>query len=341
MPRRTPRRWKSLAWIAAIGGAALFVWTVRAAGTDTVFEGVKRLGAGFIGVLLLGGARHLCRAAAWRMSIEPPDRLSLGGAFTVFLAGDALGNITPFGFLISEPSKILLARKRISLTAAISALTIENLFYCSSVVLTLVAGTAALLGLFRVQGPLRAAGLLTLAVAVGLSGLAGWVGVTRRRVMSRVLDRLIARNVGRSYFEPRRVHVAEIEDRIYGFVGRRPGRVLPIALLELAYHAAGVAEIWFALTLITGTSPGPLAAFVLEYINRAITIAFQFVPMWLGVDEAGTGLVAHALGLGSAAGVSLALVRKARIAVWTTLGIVLLVREGISLKAAAEETLTI
>jgi hypothetical protein len=75
------------------------------------------------------------------------------------------------------------------------------------------------------------------------------------------------------------------------------------------------------VTLVTGERIALVTAFVLEFINRAITIAFQFVPMWLGVDEAGTGAVASALQLGGAAGVGLALVRKARMMVWTGLGL--------------------
>jgi len=47
--------------------------------------------------------------------------------------------------------------------------------------------------------------------------------------------------------------------------------------------------------------------------------------MWLGVDEAGTGVVTTALHLGAAAGIGLALVRKARIVVWTGLGLGLFV----------------
>ncbi len=50
-------------------------------------------------------------------------------------------------------------------------------------------------------------------------------------------------------------------------------------------------EIWVTLALIAGEPIGFITAFVLEVVNRTITIAFQFVPMWLGVDEAGTGAV--------------------------------------------------
>ena len=75
------------------------------------------------------------------------------------------------------------------------------------------------------------------------------------------------------------------------------------------------------LRLITGQPPSLLAAFVLESANRTITVAFQFVPMWLGVDEAGTGLIAAAIGISPAAGVTLALARKGRIVLWTAVGL--------------------
>ena len=60
--------------------------------------------------------------------------------------------------------------------------------------------------------------------------------------------------------------------------------------------------------------------------------------MWLGVDEAGTSLATNVLGLGPAAGVSLALARKARVAVWTVIGIALLLHRGLSVRTAAHET---
>lgn len=337
--RRSPHGWKALAGVVAtIGGAWLLVWTVRTAGAGLVFDAVRRLGAGFIVVLMLSGARYVLRAVAWRCAVEPPDRLQMGTALACFLAGDALGNVTPLGLVLSEPSKILLLGRRIQPKASISALTVENLLYSGSVVVMLAAGTAALLLSFDVQEPLRAASFATLVCAIAVAVAAGWIVTTRRHLVSRLLDCLIAWNIGRHYLLSRREHVTDIEDRIYGFARRRPGRVLQIAALEIAYQAAAVAEIWVALTLMTGTPPRLLTAFVLEYVNRTITIAFQFVPMWLGVDEAGTGLVAGALSLGSATGVSLALVRKARLTVWTILGIVLLIRQGVSLKAAIEQT---
>src|SRR4029077_7983339 len=118
-----------------------------------------------------------------------------------------------------------------------------------------------------------------------------------------------------------RADVAAIEDQVFGFTARHPGRLPPLLTLEAADHTAAVLAVWLTLALVNGGSIGFVTAFVLEFVNRTITIAFQFVPMWLGVDEAGTGLVTTALHLGAAAGIGLALVRKARVVVWTGLGL--------------------
>jgi len=61
------------------------------------------------------------------------------------------------------------------------------------------------------------------------------------------------------------------------------------------------------------------------------------VPLRLGVDEAGTALVTRALGLGTATGVTLALVRKARVLVWVVCGLLLLVRRGLSVRRVLQD----
>ena len=55
-----------------------------------------------------------------------------------------------------------------------------------------------------------------------------------------------------------------------------------------------------------------------------IQVVFKFVPLRLGVDEAGTAVFTQVLGLGSQTGVTLAIVRKARVLFWTAAGAVLL-----------------
>ena len=331
------RRRQGAAALATVCGAALLVWAIRAAGADAVVGGVRRLGGGFVVVFALGGIRHLVRTVAWMLCFDRRDRPGLAEAFSAYLSGDSLGNVTPFGFLISEPAKVLLIRRSVAPPLAIPALAIENILASATVVLMLIAGSAALLLLFPVPPAVRIAALATVAAAVA-AGIVGIVVVTKRIPLAATLARVLVRlRIGTRWLEPRLDHVEQIESRILNFASTHQGVVLPILGLELSYHAAGVLEIWYALTAITGSAPSLLTAFVLEYVNRTITVAFQFVPMWLGVDEAGTGVVTATLGMGPAVGVTLAIVRKARVVAWTAIGITLLLRRGMSVTSTVRE----
>ena len=319
--------------LGAIAGASLFVWSIRAAGARVVLEHVSRLGAGFIAVLLLGGIRQFIRATAWRCCLESCNRLPLGVAFLACVAGDSLGNVTPFGLLISEPSKIVLTRRYLSPTESAAALAVENLLYSATVVGLLLSGTAAMLSSFSVAAPLRVASLSILAgtVALAIGGL--WVLRSRSPLLSRLGRAAVRRNVARRYLERRVSQVEEVERRVFDFAGRHRQKILFVLGLEIVFHAAAVAETWLVLSMITGTPAPILVAFVLEYVNRCITTGFQFVPMWIGVDEAGTGLAATVLQLGSATGVSLALTRKGRTLIWTAVGMCVLAQKGVSVRS--------
>ena len=292
----TNGRVRAVAVAAGAAGAALFVWSLKTVGVGAVADAIERLGAGFLIVVALGGLRHLVRASAWRLCFEDPRALPLAWSVAAYLSGDAVGNVTPFGLLASEPSKIVLLRERVATADAIPALVLENLFYGASVVVMLVAGTATLLLAFETTAQMKWAAFVVVAAVAASSG----GGALAARAWPRFAAPLTR------------------------FISLHRERLWRIAIFEAAYHACAVLEIWIALAFIAGKPPAMLIAFVLECVNRIITIAFQFVPMWLGVDEAGTGLVTNALGLTGATGVALALARKARVAVWTAIGLALL-----------------
>jgi hypothetical protein len=174
----------------------------------------------------------------------------------------------------------------------------------------LIAGTAALLSLFPVTAGVRTASVVSATLAAFAAAAAGFIVVTKRRWLSG--------GMSAARFDPTAIRA--VEDQVFGFAAAHRRRLAPIALIELGYQAAAVAEIWIVLRAI-GAPSSLAAAFVLECVNRVVTVAFQFVPMWIGVDEAGTGLMTTVLGAGAAAGVTLALVRKARIVAWTAAGL--------------------
>jgi hypothetical protein len=59
-------------------------------------------------------------------------------------------------------------------------------------------------------------------------------------------------------------------------------------------------------------------------------VAFKFIPLQMGVGEAGTAFLTDVLGLGTTLGTTLGLVRKIRMLCWIAVGTILLVRRGLT-----------
>lgn len=328
-----PRRRLSLLGVAsAIAGLVLFALTLYETGTTPVVEGIRRVGAGFVVVVVLAGLRFLVRAWAWVLCTDAgAGRLTLADTMPALLAGDALGNLTPLGLFASEPAKAAFVRHRVSLMHGLAGVALENLFYTFSVAVVIAAGTAALLFLFDVPPVLRQASLLALAMVVAVVVAGTIVLAWQVKVVSRTLSWLERRRVGPAGLHARLEKVRALEDTIYGFTGRHAARLPGIFTLEAAFHVLGVAEVWFVLWLLVDSSAVTwLSTFVLESVNRTITVVFKFVPLRLGVDEVGTELLTRTLGLPVGLGVTMAIVRKARMLFWAGVGVAILARRGLT-----------
>lgn len=301
---------------AAIAGLALLVWQVHVVGLDRIGQGFIAVGYGFIGILVLSGLRFVVRAVAW--STLMGGEIGTRQAITAVVGGDAVGTLTPFRLLASEPAKALLLGSQVVTARALAALVAENVFYSASVALVIMAGTAAMLVAFAVPDEVRWLGWISLALMAVLLLLVLIVIWRRPAIVSRGLGGLpglrpdnIERLISR---------VRDFETSTYTFVAGHPTRLLAVAACEGAFHAFSFGETYLTLWLLTGAS-SPLAAFVLDTVNRVINVAFMMVPLRVGVAETGTGLVADAIGVGQPIGVTLALVGKVRVLAWALVGL--------------------
>ena len=300
---------------------------------------MRSVGWGFLVILALSGGRILARAQAWSLCTEGPQPLRLRDTFPAFVTGDALGNLTPLGLFASETTKTMYVRHRVPIMTAVSGLMIENLIYTLTVGLMISAGAAALLLSFTVSRPLQ---VLSVAALAGMSlGLVatGWILSREVRVLSGLIDWLDRHALAPGRLAHRLEKLRVLEDRVYGFHRRHPDRLLPVLALEGAYHAAGVVEIYVTLAWLA-VPPTIIVAFILETFNRLTQAVFKFVPMRLGVDEAGSGLLMTVLGYTSAVGVTLAIVRKVRMLCWTLVGVLLLARRGLGTAVPYERRAT-
>jgi len=218
----------------------------------------------------------------------------------------------------------------------LSGLAIENIFYSLSVALFIFVGTATLLLTFSMPKALRYASVGALVVTLIIAPLVFFIVRQQWKFFSGTLGFLANRGIARNWMNKMVPRAETLEERIYGFYERNRTSFLTIFGLEFAFHLAGVLEIYTTLYYISPIKPTLLTAFILESVNRIINVTFKFVPLRTGVDEAGTGMLSKVLGLTTAIGVTLAIVRKGRDLVWSAIGVVLILKRGFSLSAVQE-----
>lgn len=308
--------------VTALLGLALLIWIVASVGAVAIAADIRQVGWGLALIVALGGLRFFARAIAWRAALEPGLTLTLADACSAVVCGDAVGNITPLGPIVGEPAKAAFVRDRVALGPAVAALAVENVLYTLSAAAMIAAGMAALMFRFQLPAAMEAIGRTAVFATVVLFVLALWLLWRQPAPISRAFS-----------LAPRMQRHADtirnLEAQIYSFAARRPAAAAAVAAAEAAFHALGVLELYLTLWFLYGHAPSLLTAFILETTNRLIIVVFKFVPLRLGVDEAGTALFTQVLGLGPNTGVAIAIIRKARVLFWTAAAGVLMTGRGV------------
>jgi hypothetical protein len=309
--------------LATVGGLVLLAWQINALGLGRVVEHLANVGLpGFAAIIAVSGCRLTLRALAWRSIIVNPPPLRRALAATI--SGDAIGNLTPLSLLASEPAKAMYLGGRTDGARVFAALAAENFFYSISVAIYVIAGTAAMLLWFgNLPERIRIAGAIILAAMATVLVVATWLAWRRPRMLTTLVSRVPWQRARRFAGT-----LHEFETRVYGTAGHPEARLGRLLACETAFHLFSYLEVLLTLWLLTGVAH-PLQAFILDTVNRVVNVAFRWVPMRIGVDEAAAEPVARAIGMADAVGVATALVRKVRVGFWTLVGISLLAKKGL------------
>ncbi len=324
-------RLKVIGILMTVGGIGLFAYFIYAVGFYEIYDGVIRFGVvGFAVILLVYFFRICVRAYAWKLSVNEPYSLGVRDTIPAVLIGEALSSTIPLGIVISGTSKAVAVRKHIPLVGGLSSVATENLFYSLVTGIFLILGAVILLSAFVINESLVAT-LAFLLASVSILLVLGILMVIRQwHFASEACEWIYRRGHLQKVLENGRLDVRLFENLIYNFYRRHPRRFMPICLLEAAYHLLGIAEGWYILNRLTNAHPSLLTAFLLESVSRFVTIVFKLIPFVIGVDEAGAQFIGRTVALGAGVGVTIAIIRKGRILFWTAVGLLLIIKRGIS-----------
>jgi hypothetical protein len=297
--------------VAAAAGAILFIVAIRDVGWAEVAAGTRRIGWGLLPILGLAGLRFVLRAEAWRRCMPPDVRLTLRQAWAAYLAGDAIGNMTPLGLIASEPTKVFLTRHRLATRQAASSLALDVFVYSTSVVAMIAIGLAALLTTLPLPGGWQA-GVIAAILLLAAGAAVAW------------------RMVGGTWEEGRgprprwRARLASMRESVLAFSAGHPAGLWRVFAMHALFHVCALLEVYATLWWLMPAAPTVSQALIFSALDRVIIVLFKFVPFRIGVDEASSGGMAALLGWPTAVGVTLAIVKKVRSLAWTGVGLLLI-----------------
>ncbi|HEY7181077.1 MAG TPA: lysylphosphatidylglycerol synthase domain-containing protein [Blastocatellia bacterium] len=320
-------RSRLLAVISALTGGALFIYVIKQTGLSEIASNLRAVGAGFLLILAVSSVRYLSRSLAWLRCMNPEERgVGFWALWRARLAGEAVGDLT-FGPVVAEPMRLIALGDKLSLSSGISSLAVENIAYAVSSCLMVMAGMAAALASFGLNESMRTAAGATLAVVFALVAAPVVIISRRWKIGSNLLSALtglVARDEKkRNRIESKIDRLRGLEDYVFDFYAKRPRDFFILIFCHAAFHLAGALEIYLTLRLM-GLGVNFVAAGAFEAVNRAINMAFTFVPALVGVDEVGTGTLVRAAGFDFDHGVTLALIRKIRMFFWIGIGLIFL-----------------
>lgn len=291
--------------IAAVLGAALLVVLVVGEGGTSVLKASAAVGWGIVPVSLFECVPLALKAQAWSLLIPSREARGHRDLLLARWIRQSVSQLLPVaqvgGDLVG--ARVLWLRG-VSGTVAGAATVVDLTLGASSQVLFTLLGVLALAAVADAGDLVEPVLWASVALLLGLGGFValqtrGLFGVFARRAhtLSHGFVALVG-SAERLDAEVRRLYAD----------GRRLGRN---ACWQFLAQLAGTGEV-LLICLFLGIAMGPVEAFVLQSLSRGIRSAAFMVPAGLGVQEGGIMLLTAALGFDAGAGLTLALVKRAR-----------------------------
>lgn len=249
-------------------------------------------------------------------------KVSLAKLYAIRLAGEAINNVTPSGGLVGEPLKAYLLRRHgVPTGAAVASVVVAKTALVTGQIFFTLLGLvcfAHLLGLLRARalwlaGAWAAGALVVAAIIAGQSARL-LVRLARSLRVLRLRPRLQSRIERRA---------AEIDHILAEFYRKDHRGFVFVVAYHLVAWFVGVGEVLLLFWLM-GVRCTWEQALVVESLTQAtMALGSVVLPGGLGVHELGGALLCRLLGLGEAAGMALALLKRVRELVFSVLGFLL------------------
>lgn len=339
MSRPTWARWVTR--ISLVLGIVALVLTIRDTGLVQIGTYFKRIGWGWVAVVILEIAITALDASAIRAFLSPDhDKVGLGSALLSQLAGRAVNAVTPSGNL-GEAVKVSVLVEHVSQSRAVATILLYNVVGFTVELVTVGIAALVMAGFLPMPAALRwglvGGGVLVLGLGLAIYALVRrGVLVSAARLAARIPVPGLARVRGwlwklarpsRYLLAPERLarwepRLRSVDDKMKLIEGaRRRDRHLGIALVALSRLTSMTLSFLLLIAMGETLTVGLVAAITVG--SFFIYMASTLVPMGIGINEGGYTQMLRVLGENPARGTALILARRVALILYAAIGLVL------------------
>ena len=311
-------------WLVAVLGIALLTYLISRTGPRALWTNVRAVGYGLIAVIALGGLTHLVKTAAWRKTFTCDiSHLSWPRSFGMRLVSEAIGQFGIAGKIVGEGTRVSLLGSAVPIVNGIAAAALDTGFYVvTSVSVAIVALVISLViaplpAGFRLYAFLFAGASTAMLIGLAVGFAKGW------RLLGPSFQALGRLPGCKDWVSRRQPTIDATELNMLNFHRDAPKAFWSALGLNFLAHGLALSEIYVILRCLT---PGAtmLGALVLEGLTKLINGIGVINPGNVGTYEAGNILITKMFGVSAAAGLTLALCRRARALFWAAIGVICL-----------------
>jgi phosphatidylglycerophosphate synthase len=311
--------------LGAILGILLFVYLIHRAGPAKLVASMLALGWGLALVIAWGGVAHILKTWAWRLTLlDGKHQVSFARMLGLRLSSEAVGQFGGLAQLFGDGLRVSLLGPGIPLSHGIASVTIDRAFFVVSAAIVSFLGISAVMIVLPLP---RKVVLYAIVFACFLLGfvLLSAIAIKKRWPLFSGTGEVLGQiRYLRPLVDRKRALIHSVEETLFDFYHRTPKAFWASLLLNFAYHAAAIFEVYLIVRLM-GTTLTLFGALAIEALTKLVNIAGTFNPGNIGTYEGGNMLITKMFGLTATAGLTLAFVRRLRALFWSGVGILCLI----------------
>lgn len=311
---------RALHYLAAVLGIGLLIVLVLRTGTATVIHQARTIGWGFVLILILGGVGHLIKTWAWRLTFGCEiGNVSFARTFGLRLISEAIAILGLPGQVIGEAARVSLLGSDVPIAKRISSATLDRGLLIVTSAIVMVVGMISALLLLPLSRNWRLYTLLFAFSSALVLVLSAVAVLNRYPIFSRS-----ALAIGRlkwidRWLTDKQSVIQSAEKHFFDFYHETPRAFWQSLALNIAWHGTAISEVYTLLHMM-GSRSGLLVVLVVEALTKFVNVVGAVNPGNAGTYEGGNMIIARLVGISSAAGLTVALCRRARILFWAAIG---------------------